>query len=216
MKAMSKVLLLALCAVLLVVSTVFATLAYLTSTDSVKNTFTFGQVSITLDEATVKTDGTIISGSDREKTDGRTGANTYHLIPGHMYTKDPTIHVSDDSEDCWLFVKLENGLKEIIKSDPEIPMSIEDQMTEKRNWTLIDQTNNIYAYNAIVYVSENAHIPVFDAIELTDNAEVQNYGSATIVVTAYAVQADGFNDAKKTAVQNATDAWNAAFGNSSN
>ena len=59
-------------------------------------------------------------------------------------------------------------------------------------------------------------IPVFDAFELTDNAEVQNYGTATIVVTAYAVQADGFNVATKTAVQNATDAWNAAFGNSSN
>ena len=212
MKAMSKVLLLALCAVLLVVSTVFATFAYLTSTDSVENTFTFGRVSITLDEATVNTDGTIKSGSDREKTEGRTDANKYHLIPGHMYTKDPTIHVSDDSEDCWLFVKLENGLKGIIESDPA--MSIEDQMTKMNNWTLIDQTKNIYAYNAIV--SKNAHIPVFDAFELTDNAEVQNYGSAKIVVTAYAVQADGFNVATKTAVQNATDAWNAAFGNSSN
>ena len=54
MKTKTKALALALCAVLLVVSTVFVTMAYLTSkTDVVTNTFTVGKVTITLDEAKV-------------------------------------------------------------------------------------------------------------------------------------------------------------------
>ena len=46
----SKVLLTLLCAVALVATSVFGTLAYLTSQDAVVNTFTIGSVVITLDE----------------------------------------------------------------------------------------------------------------------------------------------------------------------
>ena len=53
MRTKTKALTLSLCAVLLVVTTVFATMAYLTSQDSVNNTFTVGKVEITLDEAQV-------------------------------------------------------------------------------------------------------------------------------------------------------------------
>ena len=56
MKTRSKALVLTLCAVLLVVATVMGTMAYLTSTDTVTNTFTVGKVAITLDEAKVNTD----------------------------------------------------------------------------------------------------------------------------------------------------------------
>ena len=51
MKTKSKALLLTLCAVLLVAASVMGTMAYLTSTDKVENTFTVGNVKITLDEA---------------------------------------------------------------------------------------------------------------------------------------------------------------------
>ena len=99
MKTKTKALALALCAVLLVVSTVFVTMAYLTSkTDVVTNTFTVGKVTITLDEAKVTADGEKVQGADRVKE------NKYHLIPGHFYVKDPTIHVANGSEECWLFV----------------------------------------------------------------------------------------------------------------
>ena len=56
MKARSKALLLTLCAVLLVAASVLGTAAYLTSTESVTNTFSVGQVKITMDEAN-KTEG---------------------------------------------------------------------------------------------------------------------------------------------------------------
>ena len=58
MKIRTKALLLVMCAVLLVVTTVMATLAFLTSTTKVvKNTFTVGNVVITLDEAPVDANG---------------------------------------------------------------------------------------------------------------------------------------------------------------
>lgn len=61
MKTKSKALLLTLCAVLLVAASVMGTMAYLTSTDKVENTFTVGNVKITLDEAKVNTDGTPVN-----------------------------------------------------------------------------------------------------------------------------------------------------------
>ena len=56
MKKAKKVVALALCAVMLVVGSVAGTMAYLTSNDSVTNTFTVGNVVITLDETNVDND----------------------------------------------------------------------------------------------------------------------------------------------------------------
>ena len=84
----SKVLVMTLCAVLLVATTVLGTMAYLTSEASVVNTFTVGKVEITLDEAKVNPDGTPVTPAAR--TDA---GNVYHLIPGKTYPKDPIIHV---------------------------------------------------------------------------------------------------------------------------
>ena len=102
MKARNRIkpLLTLCCALLLVAAGVFGTLAYLTGTDTVNNTFTVGNVKITLDEAKVTTDGTPVEGADRVK------ANEYHLLPGHTYTKDPTVTVKANSEACWLFVQV--------------------------------------------------------------------------------------------------------------
>ena len=187
MKTRTKALLLTLCAALLVCATVLATMAFLTATDSVRNTFTVGNVAITLDEAEVDANGKAVT------PENRVDANTYKLIPGKTYDKDPTIHVATGSEDCWLFVKLENGLVEIIDAT-----TIENQMTS--NWTLID--NNIYAYKTSV--SAGANVTVFNTFTLAQDANVEEYANAEIVVTAYAVQADGFDTAEK--------AWNATFG----
>ena len=106
MKTKSKILLLTLCAVALVAASVLGTLAYLTSTDEVQNTFTVGQVKITLDEAQVNsdgkpinTDGTVVTNlADAE----RVKANSYKLLPGHEYTKDPTVTVLAGSESSYI------------------------------------------------------------------------------------------------------------------
>ena len=56
MKSAKKAIIAALCAVMLVVGSVAGTMAYLTSTDEVVNTFTVGNVQIKLDEAKANTD----------------------------------------------------------------------------------------------------------------------------------------------------------------
>ena len=92
---MKKALIMSLCAVLLVTATVLGTLAFLTAQDTVVNTFTVGQVSIELDEAKVKPDGTL-DGDERVKT------NDYHLVPGMTYIKDPTMTVEAKSEEAYV------------------------------------------------------------------------------------------------------------------
>lgn len=194
MKTRTKALVLTLCAALLVVTTVFATMAFLTSSDDVVNTFTVGKVGISLDEADVDGYGSMITRSDGSNVD-RVQANEYKLIPGHSYVKDPTVHVNADSEGCWLFVKLENGLKDIVADT-----TIEDQIVAN-GWVLIDADANIYAYSNVAYANDD--VVVFESFTLTDDAAVDRYADAEIVVTAYAVQRDGFNTY--------ADAWNGTF-----
>ncbi len=185
----TKVALIALAMVLVCIVSVAGTLAYLTSqTDEVVNTFTVGDVEITLDEAKVTADGKPVDGAARVK------ANEYKLIPNHSYTKDPTVHVDERSEDCWLFVKVENGIS-AIESDAEGYVSIEDQMTAN-GWTLVDGQTNIYAYNAIVSGGANKVVFANFTIDAgVDGDTLAAYGDAEITVQALAVQADGFTTA---------------------
>ena len=107
MKANKKALALVLCAVMLVVTSIFGTLAYLTDTDAVTNTFTVGKVDIKLDE----TDVNIYGVKDGET---RVAANEYHLIPGHWYIKDPTLTVLPGSEESYVRMMVEiNFSKEL-------------------------------------------------------------------------------------------------------
>lgn len=179
--------------VLVAALAVGGTLAYLTSQDEVVNTFTVGNVAITLDEARVNPDGTPVADAARVK------ANEYKLIPGHNYTKDPTIHVTTGSEPCYLFVKVENGISNIEKTD----VTIASQMTTN-GWTALSDGSNIY-YSSIVDASKTAvDKVVFGSFTIASNAAVASYSTAQVKITAYAVQADGFNTAN--------DAWNATFG----
>lgn len=184
MKKAKKVVALALCAVMLVVGSVAGTMAYLTSQDAVINTFTVGNVTITLDEADVNPDGTLVG-----TVDDRDNENKYHLLPGHTYIKDPTIHVDENSEACYLFVKLENGLEDIIDAQ-----TIEDQMINTYGWMLINENENIYAQ--ATSVNAGVDVQVFANFKVKDNADVSGYATAAnednkIIVTACAVQADG-------------------------
>lgn len=116
MKTKSKALLLTLCAVLLVAASVLGTMAYLTSTDTVTNTFTIGKVEIKLDEAKVNADGIPVEGAARVQ------ANSYKLMPGTTYTKDPTVTVKAGSEESYVRMKVTfNNATEIIAlcTDPE-------------------------------------------------------------------------------------------------
>ena len=115
-KTKTKALLMSLCAVLLVAASVLGTMAYLTDSKDVKNTFTVGNVAIKLDEAKVTTDGKIVQGADRVQT------NDYKLLPGHTYVKDPTVTVLKPSVDSYVRMKVTfNKASQVIAmcTDPE-------------------------------------------------------------------------------------------------
>lgn len=191
---MRKIMLALFSAMLLVCVTVGATVAYLTDTKTVTNTFTVGNVAITLDEAKVNdagqpvdNTGAVVAVANAPRVD----KNTYKLMPGHTYTKDPTIHVASTSEDCWLFVKVENGISAIETSEAS-GSTIASQMTAN-GWTLVDGTSNVYGRASASSKGDN--VVVFSGFTVDGNANVANYTSAKVVVTAYAIQADGFDSA---------------------
>lgn len=105
MRTRKKVLVLTLCLAALAIGSAIGTMAYLTDHDTVTNTFTVGNVVLKLDEADVKSDG-----SYETDHDNRVSENTYHLLPGHTYIKDPTVTVGAGSADTYvrMIVKVEN------------------------------------------------------------------------------------------------------------
>lgn len=186
MKKAKKVLALAACAVLLVTASVMGTLAYLTANDSVTNTFTVGNVAITMDESKVTVYGEYanengVKVNSIDEAARENDGNEYKLIPGHTYIKDPTIYVDEDSEDCWLFVKIENGLGNAgdidmnagwVETGTEGYWACEDKV-------VVDKNN----------VENNKKTP-FTSFTFDSEADPSEFADAKIVVTAYAIQAD--------------------------
>ena len=186
------------CAIRLVAVSIAGTMAYMTSkTGTITNTFTVGQVNITMDEAVADAYGAVADPANRANI---TDFN-YKLIPGRKYVKDPTIRVTTGSEQCYLFVEVNNGISAI---EVEGNTTIEAQMTAN-GWTKLNGTN--VWYHAIVDArNTTVDVPVFGSFTIDGEANTADYASAKITVTAYAVQADGFNDA--------ADAWAKTFGKS--
>lgn len=172
MKTKSKALLLTLCAVLLIAASVLGTMAYLTSTDTVTNTFTVGKVEITLDE----TDVTNPNGP-------RVKANSYKLMPGTTYTKDPTVTVLKGSEDSYVRMKVTfNNATKIIAlcTDPEYA----DEVTGAENaFPLIRMVNFVEA-NAAKW---DGIIPdnMVDTEDMLGNAKYFAYDKTADTLTYY-------------------------------
>lgn len=202
MKTRNKALLLTLCALMLVAASVLGTMAYLTSQDAVTNTFTVGNVAITMDEKDVDNS---TENAERDK------ANAYQLMPGKEYEKDPTVHVASTSESCWLFVKVENGIAAYEAATETATggyKNIEEQIGEN-GWTALTGVNNVY-YKEWTKGTSDVDQVVFSKFKIKGDANTVtgwtniSAESTKITVTAYAVQKDGFTTAK--------DAWNATFG----
>ena len=183
MKNRSKALLLALCALMLVVTTVFTTLAYLTDSEDIVNTFTVGSVSITLTESNTDAYGKLTDGTNN------TG-NEYKLIPGGTYVKDPKVTVELGSEPSYVFVKIANGIAVI--EDTEVD-TIAEQIAAN-GWTPVDGETGVYVKTDIDARTEAKVLPVFGNVTLAGNAPVADYADAKIVITAYAIQKEGVAD----------------------
>lgn len=206
MKTKSKALLLTLCAVLLVTASVLGTMAFLTSDDEVVNTFSVGSVAIKLDEAKANADGTLVEGAERVK------ANSYKLLPGHTYNKDPMITVLNGSEPSYIKMTVTfskaNELDAIFAPTGADMTSIFDGY-DATCWIAKGNTKDT-ATNTRTYefwYKETVAAPngdvaldaLFDKIIVPGfitNEQLATIEGMTITVNACAIQADGFANAE--------------------
>ena len=220
MKKHSKALLLSMCAVLLVVGSVFGTIAYLTDTEAVTNTFSVGRVGLSLDEADVnemgqplKDDAVVekVADADRwQPADGDT-EQKYHLLPGHTYIKDPTVTVDAGSEESYVRMMVTVNFAQAL-TDAQLATSLDSIFLgyDAGKWEREDKTVSAdqktityeYRYYTTVDGKTDAGVnadqplePLFSSIKVPGeytNEQIAILGGMEIKVEAHAIQAAGF------------------------
>ena len=207
MKKTTKILSLVMAAVLLVGASVMGTLAYLTSTDEVTNTFSVGSVAIILDEAKANPDGSLVEGA------ARVDANSYKLKPGHTYNKDPMVTVKAGSEESYIRIIVTVNEKADLDAIGINTLEV-FQGYDSTKWTLASQNageNDTMVYEfrynttvSTVGAADKALEPLFTKIVVPGditNEQLATIAGLEIKIVANAIQADGFADANA--------AWNA-------
>lgn len=183
MKKKSLALVLALA--MIVVCVVGGTLAWLTDkTDPVTNTFTYGDINITLDES--------------ENLDLK-------MIPGYTIDKDPKVTVLAGSEKCYLFVKVDKSAN----FDSFMTYEMATGWTQ-----LKDASNNAVPgvfYREVdtdqmgtpISVLKNDQVTVKNTVTKADMNALTENTYPTLTFTAYACQ---YNSSNGTSFS-AADAW---------
>lgn len=173
-----KIVALVLVCVLIFSTVVAGTLAFLVdSTQKVTNTFTFGMVDIDLTE----------TGVDGE------GNKTFKIIPGETMAKDPQITVTENSEDSYVFVKVEKSAN--------LGTYITYDMAA--GWTALDGVDGVYyreyagddaaTYNVLAGEGDaelkNGKVTCLAGVTPAQ-VEAAKTNAPTLAFTAYAIQKD--------------------------
>ncbi len=200
----AKILALIVATCLVITGVVGGSLAWLmASTETVKNTFTYGDINITLKET-----------DTNEDHDDNPNTNTYPMIPGHDLIKDPKVVVEAGSEDNWLFVKVEEYLGETLNGKitvGEEEYSFDDYLTYAiaEGWTALDEANHPGVYYREMSKSETDSDPLSvlagDKVTVKETVTKEMFNALdkdaegnpidpakypVLTVTAYAVQRD--------------------------
>ncbi len=170
-----RLFILMLALVLVLGCAVGGTVAWLVSkTDPVVNTFTYGDINITL-------------------TETKPANQQAKIIPGVDIEKDPKVTVKAGSEACWLFVKVE---EEGTFVADKVTYSVAD------GWTQGDDTDipaNVY-YREVGAVTADTDFYVLNGNKVTvsnslTKEDIANITQPKLTFTAYAVQKDGMDTA---------------------
>lgn len=180
------------------------TLAWLTaSTEEVTNTFTMGNVNITLDETKVGGKGH----DDRWTPSSADDEQSYTLSPGTTVDKDPTVTVKSGSDNCFVFVAVKNTLTANNPSITYIDSALEDATDDlTKAWqkaalpegaSMPEGYTLYYYYNTetqTAVVPKNASDTVlpdlFDGLTIPSTMTQLVGDSNTIDVDAFAIQSD--------------------------
>lgn len=209
----SKALLLATSLVFILSAAIYGTMAWLADeSEPVVNTFTYGDINIDLTE------------SDSGDGDNDPNTNRYQMMPGQTIEKDPKVTVKANSENAWLFVKLEkNGGCTVTNPDNSTTtygfddfltytVILDDPATtDVDGWTALAGEDGVY-YREVAKAAADAEFSVIKDDEVkvlgTVTKEMLNALDApgstatypTLTITAYAVQRDSN-------ITTAADAW---------
>lgn len=142
-----------------------------TKTDPVVNTFTYGDINITLTETT---------------------GNNYKIIPGVAISKDPKVTVGANSEACWLFVKVEKT--------GAFVNAVTYEMAGGWT-LVTGETNVYYrevpatTVDTDFAVLKNNEVLVSNTLTKDQIPTITDANKPKLTFTAYAVQKDGIDDA---------------------
>lgn len=171
----SKTFVVMLALVLALGCAVGGTIAWLTAqTPEVKNTFTYGNINIELNET---------------KPVNRQAK----IVPGQDIEKDPTVKVLANSEACWLFVKVE-AAGTFVKD--KVTYDIAAGWTKLEDGVYYREVNASDA-NQDFYVLKDNKVTVSPDLTKDDIKDITAENQPTLSFTAYAIQKEGFADVAK-------------------
>lgn len=206
----------ALVVCLVAVAIVGGSLAYFTDEEKATNTFTVGNVDITLTEPEW----------DAALEEDETAAT---LIPGRVIAKDPTITVEETSQRAYTFMKVQlsddfakliAGYATAQKINPNNETEMKALIAAWFSSTVQPKimkyslTENYVILGVLSPKDPGQSVTYFDAITVpaeVDGSMIKADGKYEIYITAYAIQAEGFEgqNANKDADRQA--AFNALF-----
>lgn len=187
MNAKKKIVSIALAAALAATAIVGSSLAYFTDTTEEKtNTFTVGNVDITL-------------------TEPNWDANINRdLIPGKTIPKDPTITVAEGSEKAYTFMKVQMSAdfidllnKYATATKKDLPAAVKDWFTSAVKSKVMEIGDNYVILGVLSPKEAGQSVTYFDEVKIPTEVTqemIKANGTYTIKVTAYAIQAEGFYD----------------------
>lgn len=183
MRKSQKLMIISSLLAVIAVLTIGPTLSWLSSTSKpVINTFAGGTIAVQLDEALVGPDGKAVVGEGAQ----RVTANSYKYSAGAVLDKDPTPTVLKGSEECYVFLLVENGLND------KFTMNY-----DTTSWRRVAESDGktVYAYSTKVdALNSNEDVkltPIFTRVTVSPEltaADIENMGEKKLCVTAFAVQ----------------------------
>lgn len=156
---------------LALVCTIGGTLAFLVAkSNTVTNTFTYGQIALEL--------------SENNKTD-KDGLEFTNVVPGDELDKDPVITVVKGSEACHVYVLIDNQLGDAATYNIDGAV-----------WTKVGEagTKVLYRYKEIVDAADEAEdLKVFTKLTFDDALDkdaIDKLAGKEVVISAYAHQSE--------------------------
>ena len=161
---MKKRLIVIVAVVLLCALAAGGTIAWLTASASLSNTFTVGSIAITLTEPS--------------------WVQSSKLYPGAVIDKDPTVTVTANSEDCYVYAMVDNQLSGIVANAAVLNVH--------PDWAAIrtSGTKTVYRYNGVVPQSTADR-----TLTAVTEANIVSLGGGKIEIKAYAHQSNATTQA---------------------